>query len=397
MKDIFLIAELLFKKTFGELSQHDEDKMNNWLASDDIHSEYIKDATLEDRIQKRLDIHFNIDRDKSWDKIQKQIPEFNTALKINFKQFIKYAAAIFIPIGIVLSGYYLTSKVEILQMEQVSRVESVMVKPKAYVKLENGELVELKDGESQIIPGNNYQLKKDSSNQMTYSLKADKTLKDQLAHKIHTIVTPKGGDYHIELNDGTKVWLNAMTEISYPLVFSQENREVKLACGEAYFEVAKDSKRPFIITTARSTVEVLGTQFNYRSYNDEKQDEVTLQEGSVKVMSSDDELIIEPGFQAVVNSSMQIVTSKVNTQIYSSWRLGKLEFHRMSLARITSNLQRWYDVEFEFDNQALKEIQFSGGVYKSESIDFILNLIEQTTDVKFIIKGDLISVERKKK
>lgn len=389
------IAELIARQVAEMLSDAEEMELQEWV------DQRASNKQLYKRLQSNENLHQYYLRYRSIDYQEPLAQARGTlglkARKFTLSRFLQYAAAVIIPLGILTFGYYLTDGFEQISTQQITYND--IAHPgttKAYVKLENGNLVELNNGQAQIISGTDYQLKKDTGNQLSYTLDWDEQLTAQLANKRHSIVTPQGGEYHMVLSDGTKVWLNAMTEISYPLVFDEKKREVQITGGEAYFIVAKDATRPFIVKSGQSSVEVLGTQFNYRSYGDEKQDEVTLEEGSVRVISSSDELIIEPGYQAVISGSGQaIVARQVNTKLYSSWRDGKLDFHRMPLERITGNLSRWYDVEFVYTDAAIKEIQFSGGVHKAKSIEFILNLIEETTDVKFTIDNNIIQVGRK--
>src|SRR5690606_467261 len=170
----------------------------------------------------------------------------------------------------------------------------------------------------------------------------------------NTIETPNGGQYQVRLPDCTAVWLNAGSRLTYPTSFaSSDNRRVELL-GEGYFEVAKDSKRPFIVVAEQQEVEVLGTHFNVNAYADEGNIKTTLLEGSVKVGSSTQGTkMLKPGQQAI-NSKGNLEVKSVNTDYAVAWKDGYFRFNDKSLDMGLREIARWYDVEIVYENESLK-------------------------------------------
>lgn len=169
----------------------------------------------------------------------------------------------------------------------------------------------------------------------------------------NNIATPKARQFRLTLEDGTKVWLNAASSLSYPTAFKGRERKVQLT-GEAYFEVAKNSKQPFRVVIGDSaTVEVLGTSFNINAYGDEPVVRTTLLDGSVRVTKREEFLQLQPGQQAVMQQHIAIDRS-VNIQGAVSWKDGKFNFEGASLEEFMRQLSRWYDIEIEYKGRTPK-------------------------------------------
>jgi len=204
------------------------------------------------------------------------------------------------------------------------------------------------------------------------------------------VTTPRGGNYQVNIPDGTKVWLNAASSISFPATFSGAERSVKLV-GEAYFEVAKMNK-PFIVTTATQQVKVLGTHFNINSYTDEASTKTTLLEGSVKVssLSSKEFRLLSPGQQSTVSGS-GFKVQEVNTESAVAWKDNKFMFDGNHIEGIMRQISRWYDVDVVFKGNISKET-FAGKISKFEQLSQVLDLIELTGLVHFKVEGRRITV-----
>ncbi|MBO9660511.1 MAG: FecR domain-containing protein, partial [Chitinophagaceae bacterium] len=167
----------------------------------------------------------------------------------------------------------------------------------------------------------------------------------------NTITTPKGRQFRLQLEDGTKVWLNAASSLTYPAAFNGKDRRVEIT-GEAFFEVAKDQSRPFHVKVNNETeIEVLGTQFNINSYSNETSISTTLIEGSVQINNRDGKTRIVPGQQAqVISGAGEVkVLNNVNTGKITAWKDGVFNFENASLFEVMRQLERWYDIEVEYD------------------------------------------------
>lgn len=208
----------------------------------------------------------------------------------------------------------------------------------------------------------------------------------------NTLVVPRGGEYTLCLSDGTRIWLNSNTTLKFPEKFSNDTRNVTLE-GEAYFEVARDTDRKFIVSTSLCEVEVYGTEFNIRSYADETIQHTTLVSGSIGVVLDGKNHLLKPGEQArISNDDKDIEILKVDTALYCSWHKGLFVFEDRRLEDILKQLSDWYDVDFEYSDQKLRNLHFTGDLKRYSDFQEILSLISMTTDLKFDIKGNKVIV-----
>jgi transmembrane sensor len=209
----------------------------------------------------------------------------------------------------------------------------------------------------------------------------------------HQLVTPAGGQYNLTLADGTKVWLNAASHLTFPSHFSGGARTVSLT-GEAYFEVARKESQPFIVQVDNNQVEVLGTHFNISAYHDEPQ-KTTLLEGAVRVKAGASSEVLSPGKQAIIIAGeAAIKVLNVNTEGAVAWKEGFIYMKDETLENIMRKLARWYDVDVSYDADVDRTLTFSGVVSNNKSIRSVLNIMESTGDAHFILKGRSIRVTR---
>jgi transmembrane sensor len=214
---------------------------------------------------------------------------------------------------------------------------------------------------------------------------------------INTISTPRGGQYQLVLPDGTKVWLNATSALQFPVAFTGNTRTVELT-GEAYFEVAKNPARPFIVKVKAVEVKVLGTHFNINAYDNEPEMKTTLLEGSVNVsirQTADGRrqtAILKPGEQVSVSQTSQLSQPiPVQTEEVVSWTNGKFHFNNADIKVIMRQIARWYDVDVEYQNIS-SETQLGGIVSRKEDLRQLLNYFEIAGKVRFTIVGRKIIV-----
>ena len=209
------------------------------------------------------------------------------------------------------------------------------------------------------------------------------------------IVVEKDGRANtLLLSDGSKIILNASTRFKYPTSFNGDERVVHLE-GEAYFEVHKDSSRPFVVRMNGSEVTVLGTSFNVNTYGDDGQIYTTLVNGSVRVSSvkNGQAEVLKPGMQSVMDvQSGQLTVREVDVEPYVAWREGRFVFRAMTLDLIMRQLQRWYDFEVFYQNPELKDYEFRGVIKRDMDLDKVLSVIKVTTNVDFEVKGKVITI-----
>ena len=200
----------------------------------------------------------------------------------------------------------------------------------------------------------------------------------------NTMTTPKGRQFQLTLPDGTKVWLNAASSLHYPTAFTGSQREVDVT-GEAYFEVAQDNQHPFIVNIDETTrIQVLGTHFNINAYSDEASINTTLLEGSVKVISRNEKVVLRPGQQAQTKPSKTTVTN-ANTEKVMAWKNGIFNFQDATLEEVMRQLQRWYDIDVTYE-KGIPKLEFIGKMGRDLSLSEVLGGLE-LSKVHFRLEG----------
>lgn len=208
---------------------------------------------------------------------------------------------------------------------------------------------------------------------------------------MNTLTTPNGGQYALTLPDGTKVWLNAASSITFPSAFSDTERRVRII-GEAYFEVAKNTSKPFKVETNQADVEVLGTHFNVMAYDDEPRSKVTLLEGAVKVKHAGTEVKLVPGQEASYSAGEdKIKVRAVDTEEAVSWVNNAFHFDSTPLPEVLRQLSRWYDVEIKNSNKG--NASFTGIISRKNNVSKILRYLQSTGSVDFQIDNKVIIVK----
>jgi len=259
---------------------------------------------------------------------------------------------------------------------------------KATLTLANGTTISLDDANNgQIAKQAGVKITKTANGQIVYQ--AEATGQEQAVQ--NTVTTPKGGQYKIILPDGTNVWLNAASSITYPTVFKGADREVTLN-GEGYFEVAKNKAMPFRVKSALQTVEVLGTHFNINTYADEAQVKTTLLEGSVKVISAANSTLIVPGEQAVIERDGNGAISKqqVNLDKEVAWKNGVFSFADEDIREVMRQVSRWYDIDVVYEGDMPRE-KFFGEISRSSNLADVFRILE-LNNMKFVVEGKTVKV-----
>lgn len=318
--------------------------------------------------------------------------ETNTATlrTMNVRKWIPYAAAITILLG---TGTWWMMK------KQQPAVPATEITTAAIPDLppgKEGALLTLADGRTIVLdslaPGaisadsNTRIMLKQGSLDYTQWQQANNNATTQY----NTMQTPRGRQFQLTLPDGTRVWLNAMSSIRFPVNFPGNNREVTIT-GEAYLEVEKDATKPFIVHSNGITTEVLGTAFNVNAYGDEDATRITLIDGKVVVRNAEQSSTLKPGTQATCNKK-EIRQAKVDADQAIAWKNGIFNFHQTSLQSAMRQIARWYDVEIEYGKD-VPAITFAGKVQRNLSLKQILKGLEDE-QVHFTITGKKLIVSK---
>jgi ferric-dicitrate binding protein FerR (iron transport regulator) len=216
----------------------------------------------------------------------------------------------------------------------------------------------------------------------------------QLSSQIVRLESPLGVKSSIVLSDGTKIMLNAGTLLTYPPVFTGKNREVEIE-GEAFFEVTPKASQPFIVKAGNIRIQVLGTKFNLKAYEEEKNIEVTLEEGSVEIRleNQEDCLQIKPNQQILFDKTSQTFSKKqVNTNHYTIWKEGGFYFNRMTFDDISRQLERHFNVHININSEQLKQVVYSGDFVHKESLEQILKVMITDGRMAYKIEGNQIDI-----
>jgi len=212
---------------------------------------------------------------------------------------------------------------------------------------------------------------------------------------LQEIFVPKGQVNQVFLADGTRIWINSETKLITPSVFATNERVVKLS-GEAFFEVAKDQKRPFRVEVNGQQIEVLGTSFNVRAYDSSNEIETTLETGQIQLRIGSQTTLLKPGEQSVFNKSEnQLVISKVHPETFSSWKDGRYEFHNEDLIEVFKVVERWYDVDITADENYFRGMRFSGVLKRNKDANHFLELLNLTVPIRYELKAEKISITKK--
>ena len=263
---------------------------------------------------------------------------------------------------------------------------------KATLIVANGIQVDLmQDNLQDVVRQYGATVLEDKKNELRYdNVEVNEEIEEKPVY--HTISTPVGGEYHFTLADGTMVWLNSSSRLTFPTRFTGDAREV-LVEGEVYFGVQHDESKPFIVRVNDVSVRVLGTEFCISAYPENEGVMTTLVRGAVQVTSGNNQVVLKPGYQAVVDQYSGAISQRaVELSLYTSWVRGIFEYENMELNDIMVQLARWYDVQFTFSASECKERRFTGVIRKYEDLNDVLDMIEKTTNVKFIIKGKNVTI-----
>lgn len=381
--DINYISDLIFKDITSAITREQKAELDAW----------VKSSEENERIYRSLCNNEKLDGEYAcWNMVDFQRPMKNMERRISegkHKSRIIYSSLAFIALIAfsVLLWMYGESRKQYSQLLAAYQTEHYMQnihpgKTQAQLTTDNGKIVVL---------GND----SESNEKVLASLKTVSA--DRLA--INKLEIPRGGEFHITLEDGTEVWLNAESSLNYPEHFGRSSREVEVK-GEAYFKVKKDASRPFSVKIDGERILVHGTEFNVMSYSEDNYVYTTLVQGQISLQeeaSSSSELILTPGHQAVfAKSDNSIAVQQVNTEAVTSWRNGMFVFENQTLEQIMRQLARWYDFEYEFVGKDLARMEFMGKVPRYGTFGEVLEILEKSGNLHFEAENKKILISQNK-
>ena len=255
---------------------------------------------------------------------------------------------------------------------------------KATLRLAGKETIRI-TGDSMQIVGKEKSHIRYAEGKLTYAAK------EEAAELVYNeLEVPMTGEFNVVLDDGTQVWVNAASHLKYPVQFVGKERKVFLE-GEAYFVVTKDSI-PFVVSTSRGDIRVLGTTFNVKAYEEEIAMQATLVEGKVLVAQGEKEIELAPGEQGTVTANGEMEKREVDVEEFVGWRTGVYVFRKQALGNIMRDLSRWYGVSVFFQNEDLKQVCFTGNLKRYDTINEFLNVLQRTGDIRYRTNSNTVII-----
>ena len=389
-KNIFRLSRAITNSLRGVASEKERGTLEQWLAASKKNREIYEGFKQGSYLEQKLSDYNAVNRLGDYERFittRRKRPRFS------IKTFVRYAAILILPLGLALV-LLLREK----QPEPVIAISEVITpgSHKAILTMGGGERIVLSDSTFTPLQEQNGMIVKIQNSKVSYLTPTD-TLISETTPIYNTLQVPRGGEYFLTLSDGTQVWLNAESEIRYPVRFTGSKREIFLE-GEAFLTVTPNKEKPFVVVSSKASVTVLGTEFNFRAYPDEENVQTTLVEGSVIMQSAryKQQIRLIPGEQGTLEiETGKLYKQEVNTYLYTAWKDGRFAFRNTRLEELFNILSRWYDLHVFYLNPEAKDIRFTGDINKTEDFNAILKIIENNERVIFNVNKRTVSVQLK--
>ncbi|MEJ5963582.1 FecR family protein [Pedobacter immunditicola] len=375
----YKLADLIARHIQEKLSAEESVCLLEWLNESEDNQRLFDRLVKAEQVKDSFDFFDALDVDAAWKKADRtrKIRSIKKAAS-----YLGYAAAL---AGIIFSFLIFLPQEQTSPQEPVSVVKVRDLPPggeKATLKLSNGEVVQLDENYIKISELKGF-LIFCKGGELNYS--GTSVVDNHLVY--NTLSVPKRGTYRVVLADGTKVWLNSLSEIQFPVQFSHTQRSVKLT-GEAYFEVAPDPLRPFFVEVNDKTIEVLGTHFNVNSYG--AQMKTTLLEGKVKISNSFAHKFLVPGQEADVVGK-DILVKRGDLKKALAWRNNEFYFKNESMHEVLREISRWYDFKIN-DDQMTYNKRFSGSINRDLKLSELLKILHSLSGYQFKFDGTTVFI-----
>lgn len=399
------ISQLIIKHLRGALTTAERIEMEVWINENPGHKKLFDELSQEEML--RADVKGIPElKNRIRDAIYAQLPEARTSsihrapslkgqgkvIPLYRKSLMRVAAAAVIVLLLSVGGYFYfahDNSTPPISASEIPLLKNDVAAPetnKAVLTLEDGTIIQLDTASNGALAvQGNVNVIKTTNGQIVYQGDASEI-------KYNTLINPKGSKpVQLKLADGSEVWLNVASSITFPTAFVNKERKVQIT-GEAYFEIAHNAAMPFIVEKNEVSIQVLGTHFNVNSYDDEAALRITLLEGSVRVSTNNGQrsTVIKPRQQARVVGSQLSVASGVDIDETMAWKNGLFSFNKADLKTVLRQLTKWYDVEVVYQGNVPNQT-FGGDMERSLSLGQILRVLEKS-DVHFEINGKKIIV-----
>lgn len=383
-REAFDFAGLVTRYLHHELSEDEERALMQLIESDEEKRrllEYYRDTAP---VQERLNYMDSLDMEKAWKKINKRSNKSNRSPRNNLKWLLGYAAAFLIAGFLGIMWFWPHQGSGIVADKRYGYQNDVLPgTDQATLTLSDGKQIALgnvareiqeKDG-TRLIGG---------SGALNYEV-SDRIEKSDTLY--NTLTVPKAGTYRVVLPDGSRVWVNALSSLRFPVQFDKRERKVFLL-GEAYFEVEKNADQPFKVSVNGKEISVLGTSFNVNAYQETVI--ATLVEGAIKVTNGRDEQFLSPGEQISVDKD-HLNVSKADIEKATAWKDGYFYFSHDRIQSIMEQLARWYDLEVSYTGE-MSASHFGGSISRQVNLSEVLEMLKDVSGLSFEIHGRRVTV-----
>ncbi|WP_343329286.1 FecR family protein [Polaribacter staleyi] len=385
------MKKIIIKYIANTITNLELEELKLWLKEEK------NQKTFEQYVKASYDINTVMnkpDLDKAYKKVRYAIDHQKKSKVRTLSVWYRYAAAAAAAVVFMFSYLYVFYNQEQQSKEVLNTFKTTVASgvDKATLTLDDGSNIVLEEGK--VYTANSVV---SNGEEIVYH-KEEEIVPQKIDSKTivyNYLTTPRGGEFHVVLADGTEVWLNSETKLKYPVSFKEgETRKVELVYGEAYFDVSSSKNHQgatFKVISNLQEVEVLGTEFNIKAYKDETNIYTTLAEGKVTVSEASFTENLNVGQQSILNKETRnIVVKKVNVYNETAWRIGVFSFKNKTLKDIMKVLSRWYDVDIVFENKKLESIKFNGVLSKKRTLEEILTPIKRNVNLDYKVDGKKI-------
>lgn len=392
-KDDQYYKALLTRYLNNECTPEELSEIMNYLS--DEQSDPLLLSVLRDNVNEPSLCSENISEEASGRILDELLKTAQATAVVPFYKRAKYYKTAAAMIAVAIGLFYLPGIHKKEQMKSVAQTDYSNrfkndVAPgsnKATLILGDGSTIDLDEAHNGTVTKQGDVEVVKSGDKLSY--KTGNSTADKIVY--NTIVTPRGGQYQLQLPDGTMVWLNAATTLRFPAAFVGNERHVEIE-GEAYFEVAQNIKKPFTVGVHNGEVQVLGTHFNIMAYSEEGAINTTLLQGCVKFRTSTDSSVLKPGQQSQLSYDGKIKINKcADMDAVMAWKNGAINFCNADLKTVMRQLSRWYDVDIDYQNTSFKQ-HFVGELPRSLTLIDVLKALELTGNLHFAIEGKKVVV-----
>ncbi len=381
-KEKFKIAKILASLFTHSSTPEEEKNYHAWLDENPEHQKIADRILNKETYEENSRLIKSFSSQKAWEKVYPLLGNNQSRMVFSWKRSLKYAALILlliIPASFLIYNWAIG--------EQIGEIT-----PGTHggeLTLSNGNTFNLFEN---ILPEGATEVFIIDSKGINYQTPANKPKVKEIKNTLRTL---HGMECHIVLSDGTKVHLNAESQLTYPICFSDKERIVQVE-GEAYFDVAPDKEHPFIVQTPHTSIRVTGTSFNVRAYADEEIESTTLISGGVKISSGNEVFELIPNQHYTYNKKTNTNTvTNVNTELYTSWESGSFIFLNVPLENVMSYLSKWYGFKYTFEDETAKQVRIGASLNRYKNMNPIIDMITELNLVNIKQREGILHISYK--